>query len=417
MTTTIFWSWQSDLPARETRGLIREALTAAIAEVAAEMDEAARPEIDHDTRGVAGSPDIVATILSKIEKAAVFVADVTPITISDSGKHVANPNVLIELGYAKRALGTERVILVWNTAFTGARPEDLPFDMRHRRGPISFDLPEGASSPALAAAREQLKGRLTQALKACLSTLPPQEPVEIAWQPHLDTTPSIWIEGTDALPVNRGYDGSTRIGVESLPRAYARLVPASWSPVANASIILEGNTTHPTPLGRYSGLNWGSTRGGFLAYRSNSAIEEKGVTPTATRWFRSNGELWGVAACFFSEPETGRIFANHYAAAQWLSWLKHNLGVCAVLGGSGPYHLKMGLDGVLGTSWPRSAYSRSHCIEAVESAVEYETIIFKADDDEELVAAVKGVFDQAMLAYGIDPSSSAEFQAILRQAR
>ena len=46
-----------------------------------------------------GSPDIVATILAKIEAAAVFVADVTPIAVSPGGKHVANPNVLIELGY------------------------------------------------------------------------------------------------------------------------------------------------------------------------------------------------------------------------------------------------------------------------------------------------------------------------------
>jgi len=129
MARSVFWSWQSDRPARETRSLIREALVKAIDRIAVEFDEAGRPEIDHDTRGAAGSPDIVATILTKIDRAGVFVADVTPIAISENGKHIANPNVLIELGYAKRALGTERVITVWNTAFTDARPEDLPSDV------------------------------------------------------------------------------------------------------------------------------------------------------------------------------------------------------------------------------------------------------------------------------------------------
>jgi len=46
-------------------------------------------------------PDIVATILEKIDNAAAFVGDVTPISVSENGKQVANPNVLIELGYSR----------------------------------------------------------------------------------------------------------------------------------------------------------------------------------------------------------------------------------------------------------------------------------------------------------------------------
>ena len=98
--------------------------------------------------------------LAKIQQAAVFVADVTPIAVSDGGKQVANPNVLIELGYAKRALGTERVITVWNTALTNARPEDLPFDMRHRRGPVAFALPPGSTTDELRKVRTDLTKQL-----------------------------------------------------------------------------------------------------------------------------------------------------------------------------------------------------------------------------------------------------------------
>lgn len=110
MAQTIFWSWQSDRSERETRHLIREAMVIALDRLAGDSEIEERLEIDHDTRGLPGSPDIVSAILAKIEIAAVFVADITPIAISDQGKHIANPNVLIELGYAKKALGPSRAL-------------------------------------------------------------------------------------------------------------------------------------------------------------------------------------------------------------------------------------------------------------------------------------------------------------------
>lgn len=119
MDKTVFWSWQSDLDARVTRDLIRSALDQAIGMLAANLDEADRPSLTSDTQGVAGTPDIVATILRKIDEAAVFAGDVTPIAVSASGKACANPKVLIELGYAHRALGENRVLQVAVDAFNG----------------------------------------------------------------------------------------------------------------------------------------------------------------------------------------------------------------------------------------------------------------------------------------------------------
>ena len=101
--STVFWSWQSDLDARVTR----DALSSAVEELHADLEE--RHELTSDTQGVAGSPDIVATILAKIDAAAVFVGDVTPVAFSAARRAVANPNVLIELGYAKKAIGLNRV--------------------------------------------------------------------------------------------------------------------------------------------------------------------------------------------------------------------------------------------------------------------------------------------------------------------
>ena len=153
---TVFWSWQSDQSARETRDLFRDALQAAISRLSAEMEEADRPSLDHDTKDVAGSPEIVTTILKKIQNAAVFVGDITPIVVSPNGKHVPNPNVLIELGFAKHALGPERIILVWNCALTDCSFEHLPFDLRHRRGPVTIDLPIGAGKAQLREAQGSL---------------------------------------------------------------------------------------------------------------------------------------------------------------------------------------------------------------------------------------------------------------------
>src|SRR5438105_1021833 len=129
----VFYSWQSDLPNKTNRGLIGDALEKACKELSADLELAIR--VDADIQGESGSPDIAATILDKIDKATIVVADVSiigtaPVTGSDPAatRPVPNPNVLFELGYAKRALGPKRVIMVCNAAY--GRVEDLPFDIR-----------------------------------------------------------------------------------------------------------------------------------------------------------------------------------------------------------------------------------------------------------------------------------------------
>ena len=49
-----------------------------------------------------------------------------------------NPNVAIELGYALAHVGNQGVLMVLNSAY-GDR-ESLPFDLRHKAGPIIFPL-------------------------------------------------------------------------------------------------------------------------------------------------------------------------------------------------------------------------------------------------------------------------------------
>ena len=125
----IFYSWQSDLPGNENRYFIKGCIDNAakhakeILAIDAERDEA--------TNGVPGSPDIVTTILDKIDNSDLFIADVSICYRCDREpqKHSPNPNVMFELGYALNTLGWDRIICIWNTDFG----DELPFDISHNR--------------------------------------------------------------------------------------------------------------------------------------------------------------------------------------------------------------------------------------------------------------------------------------------
>jgi len=130
MKRTVFYSWQSDLPNGTNRTLIENALNEVAKEIIDDVDTDIKPVIDRDTQGVAGAPNIATAIFNKIDSADIFVADVSIIG-SIKKRFVPNPNVLIELGYALKRLGHERIILVFNTAF--GEVEKLPFDLRMHR--------------------------------------------------------------------------------------------------------------------------------------------------------------------------------------------------------------------------------------------------------------------------------------------
>lgn len=181
----IFWSWQSDTPQDEGRHFVRDVIAALADELnynveaedaerqdgdgqGGEPTAESRVEVDHDTRGVGGSPPIADTILKKIRKAAVLVADVTPIATTTGGKRVPNPNVMIELGYAMEVLGHERIVLVMNTV-DGAGIKHLPFDLRHWRAPVTYKLHKGATDNQRDAAAQQLRSDLKARVKPGLA--------------------------------------------------------------------------------------------------------------------------------------------------------------------------------------------------------------------------------------------------------
>src|SRR5688572_18022213 len=103
----IFYSWQSDSPPSTNRNFIEDALERAARSVQRDPAVEAEPVIERDTKGLSGSPDIFAAILTKIAACDLVVADVTLVTPANAKKPSPNPNVLVELGFALRCLGLE----------------------------------------------------------------------------------------------------------------------------------------------------------------------------------------------------------------------------------------------------------------------------------------------------------------------
>jgi hypothetical protein len=126
--------------------------------------------LDHDTRGVPGTPSITQTIFQKIQDALVFVPDLTFVGQSAGARMLPNPNVLIEYGYAVAKLGHERLVPVMNTAFGDVNETTLPFDMRHLRHPITFNLPEDAGVDQRRDVRAQLVKQFTVAIRLILES-------------------------------------------------------------------------------------------------------------------------------------------------------------------------------------------------------------------------------------------------------
>jgi hypothetical protein len=174
VSQTIFFSWQSDRPTRVCRNFIEGALKDAIKLVAsgASVDKAPRDDIavDRDTQDVPGSPPIFDTILMKIEKAIIFVPDITFVGSRIGGKPVPNPNVLIEYGYALKQHGHSHLIPVMNTAYGEPSPESMPFNLGHRRFPIQYNLPEDATEGSRKAARASLSKELASAIKLIIGS-------------------------------------------------------------------------------------------------------------------------------------------------------------------------------------------------------------------------------------------------------
>ena len=164
---TVFYSWQSDLPRKSTRDVVRASAAIAVAGLARDVAVEDSPRLDEALLGEAGTPAIAATIYRKIKRSAIFIADVTAVGATTprdgrSPKKLCNPNVLVELGYAAATIGWDRIVLIMNTHY--GSPESIPFDIRYRRFPVTYKLgPESAK-------RDEVAQSLSKEVQYCLRT-------------------------------------------------------------------------------------------------------------------------------------------------------------------------------------------------------------------------------------------------------
>jgi len=169
MAVTVFFSWQSDRPAKTCKSFIEDALEKAVKRISNELivDEPIR--IDRDTEGVSGTPPIFDTICKKIEAAAATVSDVTFVSSRPKGEPSPNPNVLVEYGYALKALTYHRTILVMNTAY-GQPGREMPFDMATNRFPIQYCVSEDAGEDVRKAEKQKLVKTFEKAIRDVLQS-------------------------------------------------------------------------------------------------------------------------------------------------------------------------------------------------------------------------------------------------------
>jgi hypothetical protein len=359
----IFWSWQSDTPGKVGRHFVRDTLAEAIEilrqpkeiEEPSERDAREELHLDHDRKGVSGTPPLAETIFQKIEQAAVFIADVTitgetTAAINDgkreTKKTLINPNVAIEYGYAVHALTDTRILLVQNRYF-GER-EDLPFDLKHKAGPIQFVLAPDASAQQIATEKARLRGDLVSALRPYV---------------ELKAAPKVPFLEQSAAANQSLFFGPTevlaRVGVKDVdeieytfaePRVfYLRLIPTR---TLNESLkfsdllqLVEQRELDTLLRSQYVTVG-ARNRFGAIAY------EPHGTSPTPRAFSQvfTSGEIWGVTTVFFVHRENRILIPATNVENIYKRVLRNFCSVVeGIIGIEPPYQIELGAIGLAGT--------------------------------------------------------------------
>lgn len=301
MANTVFYSWQSDCPNSTNRTFIEEALKKAIKEISTgiEVLKAVREdllEFDKDTQGVPGTPPITAVIFQKISKATVFVPDLTLVGKTENERLMPNPNVLIEYGWALCALGHSRMVPVMNTAFGEATRENLPFNMRHLRNPITYKLPENAAQEEKSIVKTELVRQIVQAIRLILKNLPPE--AELSSSGHIETPstedPSTFLKKDEFLGViGGGHREELQLVVPDNEHLFLRVIPQKPTQKINSSqkvlALLEKKQIMPCTS---SACGFSRGRNQYGAF---TVAHDKEKVLSVTQVF-CNREIWGIDA-------------------------------------------------------------------------------------------------------------------------
>lgn len=400
----VFWSWQNDWSPNVNRYLIQNALTDAVAQLGDSFESAERPELDHDTKGLAGAVEIAKEILKKIDSSAAFVADVTPIGKSDGGKALPNPNVMIELGWALKSPGEAKVILLMNTA-CGFSPSKLPFDIFHRRI-MTYHLDPAAD----AAGRRSEQARLTAALREALelnlhaSSRQPASDSDCAGVSPAQDDPSVWtgfLAGID----HEEHGRQIHVDVQASPRAYIRVIPAGWragsAPPVSAIASLQPGVQAPSY--RSADGSYGPCAEGFVRYWFLPSGESRRLNGL-TMYFDETGEFWSFISL-------GDLMSNLDIPAVlklWSKSLSDAMSAYEVLGASPTYRVELGITGLKKRGWrfPNTHYPPRKDLKPVSRTSDQ----WSSKDQLDFVTHA---YNQILDLYGLGPSVTTDVEAIV----
>lgn len=340
-----------DAPRKTNKDFIHSALIQAIRKLSDELDisEAERDEIevDQDTQGVLGSPEIVRVILEKIAASRVVVADVSLVGTGRVGKKHINSNVAIELGYTYGKLGDEAVLKVMNTQYGLAT--DLPFDLRTRRHPVQYHLEPNADASTISAEQKKLAGELASILKLYLAK--PRGLVETG---HIETTYTVrrgtfWSPNEVIVPGDRQYvKRDAYCPVSSL--IYVRCIPEKQLPTLTSQEAYDA-TAHLPPLLSGGGYNHTRNRWGAISHCLTHDGDFLGFTQLL-----KNRELWGVDAYHSNrltkpeddEGEPKRFIPTGALQRQYLRSIEGIRKAAKNLGYGDKYIIEIGISGATG---------------------------------------------------------------------
>ncbi|NOX65648.1 MAG: hypothetical protein GXO85_07575 [Chlorobi bacterium] len=300
----IFYSWQVDTPDKIGKSFIRFAIDEAVTMLSEDMelDEAERPSVDQDTQGVMGSPAIAETIFEKIRNSQVVIVDVTLVGETSSGKKLINSNVAYELGFAHGHHGDHVLLSIMNTHY--GSPDNLPFDLKHRRWPVRFEISPESDKNQRNKVKSKLVKELSAILKLYLENRKPvrkYDPIPVTLNPA-----SYWQENEYIVQRTRNDDRDEDINLgysKNQPLIYLRLWPDELLPDLSGKDFSNHKISIIEPLlGRAGGYSSCRNKYGSITYSG----ENSGQLISTTQLFK-NREIWGVEA-FILHSREGRDF-------------------------------------------------------------------------------------------------------------
>lgn len=214
MKVNIFYSRQSDLSNTKNRNLIESCLKKAIKLLKNEIDEVSEFSIESDSRNDIGTPDLTESIFNKIERCDILVADISIINAKSNSRPTPNPNVLLEVGFAAKAISWSNILCIYNSEY--GKVELLPFDIRTRK-PIVYNTLEGiseAKNTLIKAFETQIKNIIFNRIIDKKEYLSTKHNVDLALQSVLLDLCDIIFDRNSADKYN--YDKLLHMSTESL---------------------------------------------------------------------------------------------------------------------------------------------------------------------------------------------------------